>query len=165
VSGPVTIPTKDFPGTPGGRSGFDPGECVYAAVPITKRILANKIVANLSREGFPGNIFTLDVIKIQNIVRNTHVPMQSDEVLDLQLFYNDFNIFCTYQSNMFPGLIYRPTSLPIVLLIFFSGKVVITGAKNMPDVYTDWMHMLQLLHKYTMKKSELSGNTKPKQFP
>jgi transcription initiation factor TFIID TATA-box-binding protein len=127
-------------------------------------ILASKIVANLLREGFPGNVFTLDVIKIQNIVGNAHVPMQTDEVIDLQRFYVDFNIFCTYQPNMFPGLIYRPTSLPIVLLIFFSGKIVITGAKNMQDVYTGWIHMLQLLLVYKMKKSDMCGTNKQKQF-
>jgi transcription initiation factor TFIID TATA-box-binding protein len=125
-------------------------------------ILASKIVANLLREGFPGNVFTLDVIKIQNIVGNALVPMLPDEVLDLQRFYSDFNIFCTYQPNMFPGLIYRPTTLPIVLLIFFSGKVVITGAKNMPDVYSGWTHMLQLLCTYKAKRSELSANSKQK---
>jgi len=53
---------------------------------------------------------------------------------------------------MFPGLIYRPTNLPIVLLIFFSGKVVITGAKNMQDVYNGWKIMLELLNKYKIKK-------------
>jgi transcription initiation factor TFIID TATA-box-binding protein len=52
---------------------------------------------------------------------------------------------------MFPGLIYRPTTLPIVLLIFFSGKIVITGAKNMQDVYNGWKSMLELLHKYIIK--------------
>ena len=118
-------------------------------------ILASKIVANLLRSGFPGTVFTLDVIKIQNIVGNAHVPIQSDEMLDLQRFYKDFNIFCTYQPNMFPGLIYRPTSLPIVLLIFFSGKVVITGAKNMSDVYTGWTSVLQLLNTYKSKKPSL----------
>ena len=71
-------------------------------------ILASKIVANLWRSGFPGTVFTLDVIKIQNIVGNAHVPMQANEVLDLQRFYKEFNIFCTYQPNLFPGLIYRP---------------------------------------------------------
>jgi transcription initiation factor TFIID TATA-box-binding protein len=125
-------------------------------------ILASKIVANLLREGFPGNVFTLDVIKIQNIVGNALVPMLPDEVLDLQRFYSDFNIFCTYQPNMFPGLIYRPTTLPIVLLIFFSGKVVITGAKNMPDVYSGWTHMLQLLGTYKAKRSEVSASNKQK---
>ena len=39
----------------------------------------------------------------------------------------------------------------IVLLIFFSGKIVITGAKNMQDVYNGWKSMLELLHKYIIK--------------
>jgi transcription initiation factor TFIID TATA-box-binding protein len=128
-------------------------------------ILASKIVANLLRSGFPGTVFTLDVIKIQNIVGNAHVPMQSDEVLDLQRFYKDFNIFCTYQPNMFPGLIYRPTSLPIVLLIFFSGKVVITGAKNMPDVYNGWTCVLQLLNTYKIQKTKFVTSQKQNNFP
>jgi transcription initiation factor TFIID TATA-box-binding protein len=116
-------------------------------------ILASTIVVNLLRAGFPGIVFTLDVIKIQNIEGNAHVRVADDEVLDLQRFYKDFNIFCTYQPNMFPGLIYRPTTLPIVLLIFFSGKIVITGAKNMQDVYNGWKSMLELLHKYIIKKA------------
>ena len=78
------------------------------------------------------------------------MPLLAGEVLDLNRFYRDFNIFCTYQPNMFPGLIYRPTNLPIVLLIFFSGKVVITGAKNIPDVYFGWNEMRKLLRNYTM---------------
>jgi transcription initiation factor TFIID TATA-box-binding protein len=113
-------------------------------------ILASKIVTNLMRQGFPGNVFTLEPIKIQNIVGNALVPLLAGEVLDLNRFYRDFNIFCTYQPNMFPGLIYRPTNLPIVLLIFFSGKVVITGAKNIPDVYFGWNEMRKLLRNYTM---------------
>ena len=117
-------------------------------------ILASNIVANLLRRGFPGNVFVLDTIKIQNIVGNALVPLNNDEVLDLQRFYKDFNIFSTYQPNMFPGLIYRPTSLPIVLLIFFSGKVVITGAKNMQDVYTGWEHMFALLQQYKINKHD-----------
>ena len=121
-------------------------------------ILASNIVANLMRRGFPGRVFVLDTIKIQNIVGNALVPMSSNEVLDLQSFYKDFNIFCTYQPNMFPGLIYRPTCLPIVLLIFFSGKVVITGAKNMQDVYMGWQHMLQLLQQYKTNKNSFADS-------
>ncbi len=94
-------------------------------------ILPSQIVTNILTQGFPGNIFELEDIKIQNIVGNALVKLEENESIDLPRFYSDFNIFCTYQPNMFPGLIYRPTILPIVLLIFFSGKVVITGAKNM----------------------------------
>lgn len=38
-----------------------------------------------------------------------------------------------YEPEQFPGLIYRPSDLPSVLLIFASGKVVVTGS---PDIET-----------------------------
>ena len=38
--------------------------------------------------------------------------------------------FCHYEPELFPGLIYRMVSPKVVLLIFVSGKVVITGAKS-----------------------------------
>jgi len=41
--------------------------------------------------------------------------------------------FCSdsakYEPELFPGLIYRMVDPKIVLLIFVSGKVVLTGAK------------------------------------
>lgn len=35
-----------------------------------------------------------------------------------------------YEPEQFPGLIYRPQESPFVLLIFASGKVVITGGTS-----------------------------------
>ena len=35
--------------------------------------------------------------------------------------------FCSYEPELFPGLIYRMVKPRIVLLIFVSGKVVLTG--------------------------------------
>ena len=35
-----------------------------------------------------------------------------------------------YEPEQFPGLIYRPPESPFVLLIFASGKVVITGGTS-----------------------------------
>lgn len=37
--------------------------------------------------------------------------------------------FSSYEPELFPGLIYRMASPKIVLLIFVSGKIVLTGAK------------------------------------
>ena len=37
--------------------------------------------------------------------------------------------WCSYEPELFPGLIYRMKNPKIVLLIFVSGKVVLTGAK------------------------------------
>uniref|UniRef100_A0A914S0V6 TATA-box-binding protein n=2 Tax=Ascarididae TaxID=6250 RepID=A0A914S0V6_PAREQ len=42
--------------------------------------------------------------------------------------------FSTYEPELFPGLIYRMVKPRVVLLIFVSGKVVITGAKFKKDI-------------------------------
>ena len=35
-----------------------------------------------------------------------------------------------YEPEQFPGLVFRPDDHPVVILIFSSGKVVVTGAKD-----------------------------------
>ena len=107
-------------------------DCLLAALTIKIKLQAI----------FLGLEFTLERISIQNIVGNASLNLSSDQTLNLSQFYQDHNILCTYQPNMFPGLIYRPSHVNIVLLLFYSGKIVITGAKNMQDVYTGW----KLLH-------------------
>ena len=39
-------------------------------------------------------------------------------------------MFSSYEPEIFPGLIYRMSEPKIVLLIFASGKIVLTGAKK-----------------------------------
>ncbi|KAM0678076.1 TATA-binding protein (TBP) [Binucleata daphniae] len=43
--------------------------------------------------------------------------------------------FCSYEPELFPGLVYRMVKPRIVLLIFVSGKVVLTGAKVREEIY------------------------------
>jgi transcription initiation factor TFIID TATA-box-binding protein len=40
------------------------------------------------------------------------------------------NKFCSYEPEIFPGLVYRMMEPKIVLLIFVSGKIVLTGGKK-----------------------------------
>jgi transcription initiation factor TFIID TATA-box-binding protein len=117
-------------------------------------ILASTSVYQHMRQGFPGVHFQLEPVKIQNIVGNAQILLMRNEKLDLHRFYSEHNIFCTYQPNMFPGLIYRPSDLPIVLLIFFSGKVVITGAKTMADVYCGWKQLSSFLKSYKTQEED-----------
>jgi transcription initiation factor TFIID TATA-box-binding protein len=46
-----------------------------------------------------------------------------------------------YEPEQFPGLIYRMDESKVVLLVFASGNLVITGAKEEQDVY-DAVHKL-----------------------
>jgi len=39
-----------------------------------------------------------------------------------------------YEPEQFPGLIYRPKDFDVVMLVFATGKVIITGTTNTGDV-------------------------------
>lgn len=116
-------------------------------------MIASLHILFLMRSNFPGIIFTIEQVQIQNIVGNADIQLTPSQFINLEQFYNDFNVFCTYQPNMFPGLIYRPTHLNIVLLIFFSGKIVITGAKSMIDVFDGWSKLHDLICSYKQAKA------------
>lgn len=63
-----------------------------------------------------GTLLKLD--KIIRMIRNGFACIHYDSRLVLQ-----------YEPELFPGLIYRMKQPKIVLLIFVSGKIVLTGAK------------------------------------
>jgi len=70
--------------------------------------------------------------KIQNIVGSCDVrfPIRLDKLQS-----GDHKSFCNYEPELFPGLIYRMKQPKVVLLIFVSGKLVLTGAKNKDEIY------------------------------
>ena len=38
--------------------------------------------------------------------------------------------FCNYEPEIFPGLVYRMLEERVVVLVFVTGKIVLTGAKS-----------------------------------
>lgn len=110
--------------------------------------LAAKHVCALLQNAFPAIVFQLAEIHIQNIVGNVNLCLSENQTVDLHALNADFDVVCTYQKNMFPGLIFRPISSRIVLLIFTSGKVVLTGAKCTRDLTVEWKKLWGLVKKY-----------------
>ena len=110
-------------------------------------VLAAHEVVRLLRHGVPGVFLRLRNVTIQNIVGNVDL-MLKDASMDLDCFHQDHNIFSTYQKNMFPGLIFRPDNSPVVLLVFLSGKIVITGGKSTCDVNGGWALLWPTVKKY-----------------
>ena len=110
-------------------------------------VLAAHEVVRLLRHGVPGMFLRLRYVTIQNIVGNVDL-MLKDASMDLDRFHQDHNIFSTYQKNMFPGLIFRPDNSPVVLLVFLSGKIVITGGKSTCDVNGGWALLWPTVKKY-----------------
>jgi len=52
---------------------------------------------------------------------------------------------CRYDPELFPGLIFRMDTPKVVLLIFASGKIVLTGAKEREQIYDAYKKILPLL--------------------
>jgi TATA-box binding protein (TBP) (component of TFIID and TFIIIB) len=104
--------------------------------------------------------------KIQNIVGSCDIKFP----IRLEGLASRHHNFSSYEPELFPGLIYRMIKPKIVLLIFVSGKIVLTGAKVREEIYQAFemiypvlQGMLskstscvpQLTHEKTSRKSDL----------
>ena len=89
----------------------------------------------------PSERFQLSQCRIQNMVAHVELPVGPGGTLDIQEMYARLGLNCTYQRRMFPGLIYRPEASPVVLLCFYSGKIVITGGRTLGDIFEGWTRL------------------------
>ncbi|RWW67980.1 hypothetical protein BHE74_00024529 [Ensete ventricosum] len=74
-----------------------------------------------------GNLEHLKDFKIQNMLSSCDVKFP----IRLEGLSLSHGAFCSYEPEIFPGLIYRMRQSKMVLLIFASGKIILTGAKVM----------------------------------
>ena len=97
--------------------------------------------------------------KIENVVASCDVNFQIQLTkLSLKLkLINNKN--CSYEPDIFPGLIYHMQDPKICLLIFKSGKLVFVGAKQRNDIYSAFEKIFPLLKQY---KNIKSNNSKDK---
>lgn len=69
--------------------------------------------------------------RIQNIVASVNMGY----AISLEEICVRYGKESSYEPELFPGLIFRKDSCPAVFLIFLSGRIVITGAKRVRDIY------------------------------
>lgn len=101
--------------------------CTGAKSEDDSRLAARKYARIIQKLGFDAKFMDF---KIQNIVGSIDVGF----CLRLECFHTCHSQFCSYEPELFPGLIYRLHEPKVVLLIFVSGKVVITGAKLRSEI-------------------------------
>ncbi|KEG02819.1 TATA-box binding protein, putative [Plasmodium vinckei vinckei] len=85
--------------------------------------------------------------KIENIIAsaNCNIPVR------LEMLAHDHKDYCNYEPELFAGLVYRykPTSnLKSVILIFVSGKIIITGCKSLQKLNTVFQDIYNVLVQY-----------------
>jgi transcription initiation factor TFIID TATA-box-binding protein len=89
---------------------------------------ARRYARVIQKLGFPAKFLDF---KIQNMVGSADVHFK----IQLEALALKHATYCSYEPELFPGLIYRIIQPKIVLLIFNSGKVVLTGAKERREIH------------------------------
>ncbi|NXY05201.1 TBPL2 protein, partial [Pteruthius melanotis] len=112
--------------------------CTGAKSEEQSRLAARKYARVVQKLGFPAKFLDF---KIQNMVGTCDVrfPIRLE---GLVLTHQQFS---SYEPELFPGLIYRMVKPRIVLLIFVSGKVVLTGAKDRSEIYEAFENIYPIL--------------------
>ncbi|CAA6662790.1 unnamed protein product [Spirodela intermedia] len=102
--------------------------CTGAKSEQQSKLAARKYARIIQKLGFPAKFKDF---KVQNIVGSCDVKFP----IRLEGLAYSHGAFSSYEPELFPGLIYRMKQPKIVLLIFVSGKIVLTGAKR-GDLYS-----------------------------
>lgn len=105
------------------------------------RLASRKYARIIQKLGF--NARFLD-FKIQNIVGSCDIKFP----IRLEGLASKHHHFSSYEPELFPGLIYRMIKPKIVLLIFVSGKIVLTGAKAREEIYTAFESIYPVLNNF-----------------
>ncbi|XP_009864665.1 PREDICTED: TATA-box-binding protein isoform X2 [Apaloderma vittatum] len=115
--------------------------CTGAKSEEQSRLAARKYARVVQKLGFPAKFLDF---KIQNMVGSCDVkfPIRLE---GLVLTHQQFRGLSIYEPELFPGLIYRMIKPRIVLLIFVSGKVVLTGAKVRAEIYEAFENIYPIL--------------------
>lgn len=114
---------------------------------------AKKFTAIVQKVGFPGARFAQ--YKIQNTTATCDVGFP----IRLEAFLYAHAAKSTYEPELFPGLVYRMTEPKMALLIFVSGKLVITGAKNTEDLEAAVMFIYPHLIEFRKKNVVVSSSS------
>lgn len=105
------------------------------------RLAARKYARIIQKLGFEAQ-FT--EFKIQNMVGSCDVKFP----IRLEGLAFSHGHFSSYEPELFPGLIYRMVKPKVVLLIFVSGKVVLTGAKLREDLHDAFNNIYPVLTEF-----------------
>ncbi|XP_070577874.1 TATA-box-binding protein-like [Ptychodera flava] len=112
--------------------------CTGAKSEDQSRLAARKYARVIQKLGFQAKFLDF---KIQNMVGSCDVKFP----IRLEGLVLTHGQFSSYEPELFPGLIYRMVKPRIVLLIFVSGKVVLTGAKVRTEIYEAFNNIYPIL--------------------
>mmetsp|Transcript_14171 Transcript_14171/g.35842 ORF Transcript_14171/g.35842 Transcript_14171/m.35842 type:complete len:255 (+) Transcript_14171:238-1002(+) len=115
--------------------------CTGAKSENLSQLAARKYVRVVQKCGFPAQFQNF---KVQNMVGSCDVQFP----VRLEVLALTHSMFCSYEPEIFPGLIYKMKQPKVVLLVFVSGKIVLTGAKSREDIYQAFENIYPVLKEF-----------------
>jgi transcription initiation factor TFIID TATA-box-binding protein len=120
--------------------------CTGAKSEAMAQLAAKKYVRVVQKCGMAAEF---KEFKVQNMVGSCDVQFP----IRLEVLAHSHAMFCSYEPEIFPGLIYKMKQPKVVLLVFVSGKIVLTGAKSRADIYQAFENIFPVLQEF--RKSEI----------
>lgn len=113
-------------------------DCKYSA----RKFL--RILQKLQLQYYSYSTIKFIQYKIENMVATVDVKFS----IRLEGLAYEHDDYCSFEPELFPGLIYRMVQPKIVLLIFVSGKIVLTGGKSVDELYLAFEQIYPVLQDY-----------------
>lgn len=108
------------------------------------KLASKKYTIIIQKVGIPA---TYNRYTIQNMTATCDV----DFPIRLEGLIMNHAANATYEPELFPGLIYRVPDSKTVILIFVSGKLVLTGAKSVGSLTTALENIFPILEEFKKK--------------
>lgn len=132
--------------------------CTGAKSEQESRLACRKFAKIVMKIGYS---VTFQDFKIQNIVGSCDVMFH----IRLEQLNFKHSLFTRYEPELFPGLVYKMKSPKVVLLIFVSGKVVLTGAKKRTEIFQAFENIYPTLTQFRKSKRQPVPEPIPEPVP
>ncbi len=119
--------------------------CVGATSKRNAKRAVRKVIQKLKDRGIL--IFEEPNVKVVNIVTSANIGNYIDIERAVHILERTM-----YEPEQFPGLIHRMDTPKVVILLFSTGKLVVTGAKTEEDVYKATLNIQRRLEKEELIK-------------
>lgn len=118
------------------------------------RLAARKFGRIFKQLGFP---VTFKKFFIANIV----ATMDCKFPIHLESLASDARqkFSCTYNPEVFAGLIYKVQRPPCKFLLFVSGKIIVTGTKTIEDIYAAANYIYPILYQFAQNFQQQDTDT------
>jgi transcription initiation factor TFIID TATA-box-binding protein len=129
---------------------FSPGKivCTGAKTEVQALLHINKTIDSIREIGYQR--IRIVQMKVENLVGSTELPTQ----MNISSMADHLSSMCNYEPELFPGAILRiPAISPVTLLVFNSGRIVLTGAKEENEALSKLQQVLHILYRFRENSS------------